>query len=128
MIAVSCNFTNTCISLTGSTDYEGVASTVTFESGDTEQFVDITIVNDAVLEGVEMFTATLTTDDSNVDISSNDTAFITIVDDDSKLQGGSSVCLLTCCCFVMPTPPSLSLIHILFFTGQHCSQKSYRIA
>ena len=127
MIAVSCNFTNTRISLTGGTDYGGVASTVTFESGDTEQFVDITIVNDAVLEGVEMFTATLTTDDSNVDISSNDTAFITIVDDDSKLQGGS-VCLLTCCCFVMPAPPSLSLIHILFFTGQHCSQKSYRIA
>ena len=97
----SCNFTNTCILLTGGTDYGGVASTVTFESGDTEQFVNISIVNDDVLEGVEMFTATLTTDDSNVDISSNDTAFITIVDNDSKLQGGSS-CLLACCCFVMP--------------------------
>ena len=114
MIAVSCNFTNTCISLTGGTDYGGVASTVTFESGDTEQFVDISIVDDVVLEGVEMFTATLTTDDSNVDISSNDTAFITIVDDDSKLQGGS-VCLLTCCCFVMPPPRHFLDTYIILY-------------
>ena len=75
-------------------------STVTFESGVTEQFVDISIVNDDVLEDVEMFTTALTTDDSNVDISSNDTAFIPIVDNDSKLQEGS-FCLLTCCCFVI---------------------------
>ena len=109
MIAVSCNFTNTCISLTDGTDYGGVTSIVTFESGVTEQFVDISIVNDDVLEGVEMFTATLTTDDSNVDISSDDTAFITIVDNDSKLQE-SSGCSLTCCCFVMP-PLALYLIH-----------------
>ena len=100
MIVVSCNFTNTCFSLTDGTDYGGVVSTITFESGVTKQFVDISIVNDAVLEGVEMFTATLTTDDSNVDISSNGTAFITIVDTDSKLPEGSD-CLLTCCCFVM---------------------------
>ena len=70
--------------LIAGTDYGGVVTTVTFEPGDTAQFVDISIVNDDVLEGVEMFTATLTTDDSNVDISSNDTATITITDDDSK--------------------------------------------
>ena len=70
--------------LIAGTDYGGVVTTVTFEPGDTEQFVDISIVNDDVLEGVEMFTATLTIDDSNVDISSNDTATITITDDDSK--------------------------------------------
>ena len=58
--------------------------TVTFQPGGVQIYVSVAILDDDVLEGVEMFTATLTTDDSNVDVSSNNTATITIMDHDSK--------------------------------------------
>lgn len=50
--------------------------------------VDVAIVDDNVLEGQEMFTATLTTEDSNVDIpSDSDTVRVIINDDDCKFVG-----------------------------------------
>lgn len=46
-------------------------------------FVDISILNDDVMEGVDMFTATLTTGDPNVNIpSDSDTSIVIIADDD----------------------------------------------
>ena len=44
----------------------------------------MTIVDDDVLETVEMFTATLTTEDSGVDILTGGTATVTITDNDIK--------------------------------------------
>ena len=66
-------------------------TTVTFAPGETQQFVDVDIVDNSILEGVEMFTATLTTTDSNVNILPDaDTATVTINDNDSRCCGGSS--------------------------------------
>lgn len=70
---------------TGDRDYTGSTVTVTFQPGEVQEYVNVTILDDDVLEGVEIFTATLTTDDSNVDISSDNTATITIVDHNSEL-------------------------------------------
>ena len=50
-------------------------------------FVDVTIVDDDILEGVENFTVILTTGNSNVDTPlDTDTATVTITDDDSKFS------------------------------------------
>ena len=70
---------------TDGVDYTNHTVTLAFQPGEKQLFVDMTIVDDDILEGVEIFTVTLTTGDSNVDIpSDNDTATITITDDDSK--------------------------------------------
>ena len=67
-------------------DYIDYIGTLTIPSGVVESLVDVTIVDDDVLEGQEMFTATLTTEDPNVDIpSDSDTATVIVNDDDCKL-------------------------------------------
>ena len=57
---------------------------MTFAPGETVQYVNVSVANDAILEGDEMFTATLTSTVSTVMIGSNNTATATIVDNDSK--------------------------------------------
>ena len=57
--------------------------TVIFGPGETTADVNITIVDDNIMEGTEMFSATLTTADSNVMIGDG-TATVTILDDDGK--------------------------------------------
>ena len=47
----------------------------------------MTIMDDDVLEGVETFTATLTTEDSGVAILTGGIATVTITDNDSMLCG-----------------------------------------
>ena len=80
--------------LTDGTDFEGGVFMVIFAPGDTETFADVSVVDDDVLEALEMFNALLFTNDPNVDISSDDTASITIVDD------GSWFCKGTCCLLI----------------------------
>ena len=58
--------------------------TVTFLSGESTASVSVSIVDDSNIEDTEMFTATLT-GVSNVVIGSDDTATVTILDDDRKL-------------------------------------------
>ena len=58
---------------------------VTFGPGETTASVSVSIVDDSNIEDTEMFSATLTTTDSNVVIGSADTATVTILDDDRKL-------------------------------------------
>ena len=57
---------------------------MTFAPDETVQYVNVSVANDAILEGDEMFTATLTSTVSTVMIGSNNTATATIVDNDSK--------------------------------------------
>lgn len=65
--------------------------TVTFQPGETQMSVDVVILNDAILEGIEMFTAELTTDNPNVTISSNSISTVLITDNDSMFYGDISV-------------------------------------
>ena len=57
---------------------------VTFAPGGTVQYVNVSVANDGILEGDEMFTATLISTDSRVMIGSNNTATATIIDNNSK--------------------------------------------
>ena len=67
---------------------------MTFQPEEELAFVNVTIVDDDVLEGVETFTATLTTEDSGVDILTGGIATVTITDNDSMLCGYSFVTYL----------------------------------
>ena len=64
---------------------------MTFQPKEELAFVNVTILNDDVLEGVETFTATLSTEDSGVDILTGGIATVTITDNDSMLWGYSFV-------------------------------------
>ena len=57
--------------------------TVTFLSGESTASVSVSIVDDGNIEDTEMFTATLTAV-SNVVIGNDDTATVTILDDDRE--------------------------------------------
>ena len=68
-------------------DYTPVITNVVFASGRTTAIVDVTITNDMIFEGDEMFSATLVSQEPNVMVhggSSN--ADITIFDDDRKFS------------------------------------------
>ena len=68
------------------TDYFSVQFYRILPSGSADNALecfDITIINDAVLEGNEAFTVTLSTPDQNVMLRTN-TSTITITDNDSK--------------------------------------------
>ena len=68
-------------------DYTFTSSDVTFSFGSTDSSlgcVNITILDDAALDGNKAFTVTLTTSDPDV-LLGNSLTVITIVDDDSTL-------------------------------------------
>ena len=66
-------------------DYTGVSQSVTFQPGEVEKFISVKIVDDDMPEGVETFSVTLTTDDTNVNIPiKTSSAEVTIVDHDRK--------------------------------------------
>ena len=72
------------VSFKDGSDFEPVSETVTFLPGETTAPVSVSIVDDSNIEDTEMFSATLTTMDSNVVIGSDDTATVTILDDDRE--------------------------------------------
>ena len=63
------------------TDFGAITRFVVFEAGETSRTVDISIVNDILQEGIEMFTAEINSTMSNV-VVENSTAVITIIDND----------------------------------------------
>ena len=66
-------------------DFSGQSNVpVTFAPDETVQYVNVSMANDAIVEGDETFTAILTSTVSTVMIGSNNTATATIVDNDSK--------------------------------------------
>lgn len=66
-------------------DYIDHTVTLTFQPGEVQMLVDVAITDDDVLEGQEMFTATLTTEDSNVNTpSDSDTVTVIIKEHDCK--------------------------------------------
>ena len=70
-------------SLTAGSDYTSGTVMVTFAPGQTMASVSVVIVDDSDRESTEMFSATLTTTESNVMIG-NGTATVTILDDDGE--------------------------------------------
>ena len=74
------------LSLTAGSDYTSGTVMVTFTPGQTTASVSILIVDDSDIESTEMFSATLTTTESNVMIGDG-TATVTILDDE-----GESLC------------------------------------
>ena len=72
-------------SLSGDADYIPVSVNVTFDLGEVEQFVNISIIDDAIFEGTEMFIGMIQLLDgpSNVELQQN-VVTITIVENDSK--------------------------------------------
>ena len=71
-------------STVGSDYNDPVVTTVTFGPDVTSASYPVPIVDDSNIEDTETFTATLSTTESNVNIG-DDTATITILDDDSEL-------------------------------------------
>lgn len=65
-------------------DYSSVVRMVTFSAGQTVANVSVPITDDLKNEDIEMFTASLNTSEENV-IVIEDTANITIIDDDGKV-------------------------------------------
>ena len=59
--------------------------TVTFQAGDDTATVEVTILDDTIIEKSEIFTASLSTTESNVMLG-DDIATITILDDDGKFM------------------------------------------
>ena len=49
--------------------------------GEVERYIPVKILNDDIQEGIEMFTATLTTDDMNVDIPISTASATVIIND-----------------------------------------------
>ena len=79
---VSHSFYN-CLSLAAPSDFTSDPVTVTFTAGQTVASAPVRIIDDTSEEDTENFTATLSTDDSNV-MFGEDTATVTIIDDDGK--------------------------------------------
>ena len=71
------------VSFTDVSDFVPVTETLTFVPGQTTASVSVSIVGYSNIEDTEMFSATLTTTDSNVVIGA-DTATVTILDDDRE--------------------------------------------
>ena len=59
--------------------------TVIFQAGDDTATVEVTILDDTIIEESEIFTAALSTTESNVMLG-DDIATITILDDDGKFM------------------------------------------
>ena len=71
--------------LTETSDYNPTEITVEFQPGNVTQTVNVPIVDDTVLEGLEAFSATLIPNQPNVVVPDEiSNADITIIDNDSK--------------------------------------------
>ncbi len=68
---------------TAASDYLSCETRVTFAPGQSEQTVNVTLINDDILEVVESFTGTLSTSMDQVVIDVDSTT-ISITDDDCK--------------------------------------------
>ena len=85
LIYLFCDYTFFFLSFfffTDGSDFVPVSETLTFVPGQTTASVSVSIVEDSNIEDTEMFSATLTTTDSNVVIGDDDTATVTILDND----------------------------------------------
>lgn len=72
-------------------DYTAVSQTVTFLDGEVSKTVSISIADDMASEGTEVFYVELNTPGGGASIGSNDTAAVTIYDDESVEAGSLSV-------------------------------------
>ena len=71
---------------TAGADYEPVSIVLTFAPGDRRQCVNVTIIDDDIVEPTEVFTceATLLTPIAGVSIGRGGTATVTITDEDGE--------------------------------------------
>ena len=68
---------------TAGLDFIASSGELTFHPGNTEKRFEVTIINDIMFEGLQVFSAELTTNDSRVDIFQT-VATVQIIDTDSK--------------------------------------------
>ena len=72
------------LSYLGDTDYTSLSMDLTFNSATTSQMVTVNILPDTVIEDEEMFTLSLTSTDTAIDILMPQSATVTIIDQTSK--------------------------------------------
>ena len=82
-------------------------STLVIQSGQSQVCTSVTIVSDAIVEGLESFTLELSTNDPAVDNNFRMTALLNITDDDSKLTG-----LLNCCHNILASSPVPTILRL----------------
>ncbi len=70
-----------------------VPTTLVFQSGESQVCTLVSIINDAIVEGLESFTLELSTSDPAVDNNFRTTALLNIIDDDSKLMHDLLFCI-----------------------------------
>ena len=70
--------------LTAAEDYRHISESLDFGVGEVQACIDITIIDDDILEPVEQFTVELETYSDFVDIGNRNIATVNIFDNDSK--------------------------------------------
>ncbi|MEY2481524.1 MAG: hypothetical protein QOK24_52 [Verrucomicrobiota bacterium] len=81
--AVSANYSTSDGTAKAGSDYAGTSSTVTFAPGQYSKDITVPIVQDAVSEGTETFTVSLSSPSANAALGSPAVATVSIIDDDA---------------------------------------------
>ena len=92
-------------------DFTSSPTVVTFLPGETSAQVQVPITDDSILEGTEVFTATLSTTDPDV-VFGDDTAFVTILD-----NNGMFVCHIN----IFLSPDIFCIVVPFCFLSSSCS-------
>jgi hypothetical protein len=81
---------------TATDDYTGITNRViTFPAGAIEATTTVATTEDSISELPEQFTATLTNPTAGLTLGSDDTATVTINDDDGESKGFKKICMLS---------------------------------
>ena len=67
-------------------DYTLSATSFTFAAGQTESFISVTVLDDAIAEQVESIQAVLTNPSDGLSIGGDNTATVTVTDNDGRFM------------------------------------------
>ena len=88
---VSVNYATSDGTATSASDYSSAADTLIFLDGETSQSFSVSISDDADYEGDEDFTVALSNAAGGASLGAQDTAAVTIVDDETPPGGGNTI-------------------------------------
>ena len=83
-IALLCDFTITSLTISAPIDYIGGAFPITFQAGMMKVTLPVVTNRDIICEDDEYFTATITCDQTPINVETGPDAFVTITDATSK--------------------------------------------